>query len=208
MTAPLWAALASFIVACVAPLQEFLKHDVDPIKGALNNAGHCSIPLTLVVLGAYFYSSPPEEDTDLSRRRESTRSDSTLSFAGSLRSMLKLTDTSRGKQRPRNNEAGETKTVIIAIASRMIITPALLMPLIALCANSDWHEVFDDPVFVVSNVLLVSSPPALTLAQITQAASGDAFERLISKTIFWSYCILTPPLTILYVVIGLRLAQL
>ena len=82
--------------------------------------------------------------------------------------------------------------------------------------------------FVVSNVLLVSSPPALTLAQvlkhsnhpslstiiltllakITQAASGDAFERLISKTIFWSYCALTPPLTILYVVIGLRLARL
>jgi len=57
-------------------------------------------------------------------------------------------------------------------------------------------------------VLLVSSPPALTLAQITQAASGDAFERLISKTIFWSYCVLTPPLTILYVVIGLRLTKL
>lgn len=48
----------------------------------------------------------------------------------------------------------------------------------------------------------------LALLQITQAASGDAFERLISKTIFWSYCVLTPPLTILYVVIGLRLAQL
>ena len=80
--------------------------------------------------------------------------------------------------------------------------------------------------FVVSNVLLVSSPPALTLAQvrqsparyyrslefswiqITQAASGDAFERLISKTIFWSYCVLTPPLTILYVVIGLQLTKL
>jgi len=98
--------------------------------------------------------------------------------------------------------------VIIAIVSRMIITPALLMPLIILCAKHDWHEVFTDPVFVVSNVLLVSSPPALTLAQITQAASGDAFERLISKTIFWSYCILTPPLTILYVVVGLKLVQL
>lgn len=47
--------------------------------------------------------------------------------------------------------------------------------------------------------LLISSPPALTLAQITQAASGDAFERLISKTISWSYAVLTPPLTLLYV---------
>lgn len=86
----------------------------------------------------------------------------------------------------------------------------------------------NSPVFVVANVLLISSPPALTLAQvrveliagalsciltcfiqITQAAaSGDAFERLISRTIFWSYCIITPPATIIYVVIGMLLAKL
>ena len=146
MTVPLWAALTSLIVACVAPLQEFLKNDVQPIKGALNNAGNCSIPLTLVVLGAYFYTSPSEEDKDNSRRRESTHSDSILSFAGSIRSILKLTNTSRGKRRSKDNDSrpGETKTVIIAIVSRMIITPALLMPLVILCAKYDWHEVFDE----------------------------------------------------------------
>lgn len=97
------------------------------------------------------------------------------------------------------------------------------------------------PVFVVSNVLLIASPPALTLAQvsrfqlvncrsliitcsfsplsspllfslylcqITQAASGDAFERLISRTIFWSYCVVTPPSTIIFVVVGLILSKL
>ena len=146
MTVPLWAAIASFIVACVAPLQEFLKNDVRPIKGALNNAGNCSIPLTLVVLGAYFYTPPSEEDKDLSSRRESTQSDSTLSFTGSIRSMLKLTNTSKGKRRSRNNDSkpGETKTVIVAIVSRMLVTPALLMPLITLCAKYDWHEVFDE----------------------------------------------------------------
>lgn len=190
MTVPLWAALASLIVACVAPLQEFLKNDVQPIRGALNNAGNCSIPLTLVVLGAYFYSSPPE-DKGTPRRIESRQSDSTLSYSGSIRTLLKLTDTSKGKRRSRDNssERGETKTVIIAIASRMIITPGLLMPLIVLCAKSNWHEVFDEwvscfpisfystssadprlssfsPVFIVSNVLLVSAPPALTLAQV------------------------------------------
>ena len=143
MTVPLWAALASFVVACVAPLQEFLKNDVRPIKGALNNAGHCSIPLTLVVLGAYFYTPPSEVD---SRRRESTHSDSTLSFAGSVRSMLNLTGASKGKRRSGDNDSrpGETKTVIIAIVSRMIITPALLMPLVILCAKYDWHEVFKE----------------------------------------------------------------
>lgn len=146
MTVPLWAALASLIVASIAPLQEFLKNDVRPIKGALNNAGNCSIPLTLVVLGAYFYTPPSQEDEDVSRRRESTHSDSTLSFTGSIRGMLKLTNTSKGKQRSRDNipRPGETKTVIIAIASRMLITPALLMPLVIICAKYDWHEVFDE----------------------------------------------------------------
>ena len=146
MTAPLWAALASLVVACVAPLQEFLKNDVEPIRGALNNAGNCSIPLTLVVLGAYFSTPPPEEDKDTARPLVSRQSDSTLSFAGSVRSLLKLTDASKGKRRSRgnNSEPGETKTVIIAIVSRMMITPALLMPLIILCAKYDWHEVFDE----------------------------------------------------------------
>lgn len=145
MTVPLWAALASLVVACVAPLQEFLKNDVQPIRGAINNAGSCSIPLTLVVLGAYFYT-PPSEDEDTPRLRDSARSDSTLSFAGSIRNMLKLNNSSRGKRRAAGNDSGlgETKTVVIAIVSRMIITPALLMPLIILCAKYDWHEVFSE----------------------------------------------------------------
>lgn len=66
----------------------------------------------------------------------------------------------------------------------------------------------NSPVFVVSNVLLLASPPALTLAQITQATSGDAFERLISRTIFWSYCVVTPPAMIVFVLIGLALTKL
>ena len=44
--------------------------------------------------------------------------------------------------------------------------------------------------------------------QITQAASGDAFERLISRTIFWAYCVVTPISTIVAVVIGLLLAKI
>jgi len=74
------------------------------------------------------------------------------------------------------------------------------------CCGSDPFG--DSPIFVVVNVLLIASPPALTLAQITQSASGDAFERLISRTIFWSYCIVTPFATIITVLIGLLLAKL
>jgi len=58
---PLWASILSLIVACVAPLQSALER-MAAVKGALRAAGNRSILLTLVVLGAYFYSEPQEED--------------------------------------------------------------------------------------------------------------------------------------------------
>ncbi|KAF7350184.1 hypothetical protein MVEN_01321200 [Mycena venus] len=201
MTAPLWAALASLVVACVQPLQHALD---DHLRPPITSAGNCSIPLTLVVLGGYFHPAPPEKvatNRHANRYADGRRSKNTASFLESVRE--RTGETSSTTPRP-----GETKTVVIALASRMVLTPFLLLPLMALCARFGFHAVFDDPVFIVSNVLLMSSPPALTLAQITQTTSGDAFERLISRTIFWAYCVVTPPLTIVYVIIGLTLSKL
>lgn len=200
MTVPLWAAIASLIVACIAPLQHILEEHAQPIKGSLASAGNCSIPVTLIVLGAYFYH--PKEEGAAGKEQ---------SFFKGVRNKLRRR-TSNTTVTPAPTPVlrpGETRTVVIAILSRMVIVPMLLMPLMALSTTYDWQAVFEDPVFVVANVLLISSPPALTLAQITQAAaSGDAFERLISRTIFWSYCVVTPPATIIYVVIGMLLAKL
>jgi len=205
MTVPLWAALASLLVACIPPIQHAMEWHMQPLKGSLAAAGNCSIPLTLIVLGAYFYPTPSSAE-DLHTNLNGVKSSSKL--VNGVKGLFKL------QKRPRNpshspERPGETKTVVIAVISRMIITPMLLLPLMALSKKFDLHDIFEDPVFVVSNVLLISSPPALTLAQITQqAASGDAFERLISRTIFWSYCIITPPATIINVVLGLLLVKL
>ncbi|KAJ7271824.1 auxin efflux carrier [Mycena rebaudengoi] len=176
MTVPLWAALAS-IVACVYPLQHALEEHMQPVKGSLTSAGNCSIPLTLIVLGAYFYPPPPEEGAAAPER--------TLRPWRARRRWCRALR-SRAPMRARLGP------VVIAVTLRMIITPLLLLPLFALGTMFDLHQIFDDPVFVVANVLLVSSPPALTLAQIPQTASGDAFKRLISCTIFWAYCVVTP----------------
>ncbi|KAG8909488.1 hypothetical protein FRC00_009995, partial [Tulasnella sp. 408] len=236
MTVPMWAALLSLIVACVAPFQHALQDHMQPVKGALVAAGNCSIPVTLVVLGAYFHTPPPENptpappapaatavetDADVRRRSGSQWSSSQLSVAtltDNIREAIKLRvggykklnspTMSKRELKEKLARKGEGRTVFVAIVSRMILAPALVLPAVAALAYYDLQRVTDDPVFVVSMVLLVSSPPALTLAQITQAASGDAFERLISKTIFWSYCIFTPPLTIVYVVIGLLLSKM
>ncbi|KAF8069072.1 membrane transport protein-domain-containing protein [Lyophyllum atratum] len=227
MTVPLWAALASILVACIRPIQHVLETHVLSIKGALTSAGNCSIPLTLVVLGAYFYPSPPaDQSTTANANAKAARArKSTDTLVHSVKDFLTFRNRrafesgnghgnqignghGNGHVARTEKNPGETRTVVIAVLSRMVITPLLLMPVVALSAKYDWQRVFEDPVFVVANVLLVSSPPALTLAQITQAASGDAFERLISRTIFWSYCVLTPPATIFYVVVGLVISRL
>ncbi|KAH7344921.1 auxin efflux carrier [Rhizoctonia solani] len=208
MTIPMYAAVASLIVACVPPMQHALDQHMQPVKGALLNAGSCSIPITLIVLGAYFYrpkeDSSPEEQVATGRPVSAS---SSTTLVGNWRDNLRL-----GSLTKQSNDIskypGETKTVFIAVLSRMVITPMVLLPLMAVFTTFDIHALFVDPVFVVSIVLLISSPPALTLAQITQAASGDAFERLISRTIFWAYCVFTPPLTIVFVVLGLLLAKL
>ncbi|CAE6427043.1 unnamed protein product [Rhizoctonia solani] len=205
MTIPMYAAVASLIVACVPPMQHALDKHMQPVKGALLNAGSCSIPVTLIVLGAYFYR--PKEDTDVATTAGRVSASSSTTLIGNWRDNLRLGSLTKGSE-DASKYPGETKTVFIAVLSRMVITPLVLLPLMAVFTTFDVHELFVDPVFVVSIVLLISSPPALTLAQITQAASGDAFERLISRTIFWAYCVFTPPLTIVFVVLGLILAKL
>ncbi|OSD05105.1 hypothetical protein PYCCODRAFT_1287299 [Trametes coccinea BRFM310] len=215
MTVPLWAALASLLVACIQPLQHALDEHLPPVKGAIASAGNCSIPITLVVLGAYFYTPPDDEQKKRLPEHHALppRNDSRTSLFDNVREMFSSKrraerQSALGASAKKQSRPGETKTVVVAILSRMIITPLILLPMMALSTKFDLQEVFDDPVFVVSNVLLIASPPALTLAQITQAASGDAFERLISRTIFWSYCVVTPPSTIIFVVIGLILSKL
>lgn len=212
MTMPLWASILSLVVACTPPLQSALEH-MEPVKGALGAAGNCSIPLTLVVLGAYFYSEPSDDDMkdgDLAdyetdeTRRDLGQNKSRASLLSTLQEILAL----KRAPQPQPQTHGESKTVFVAIFARMVVVPAVMLPILAILARFDVHDIFADPVFVVSNVLLIASPPALTLAQITQAASNNSFERLISRTVFWSYCVVTPPSTILVVVLGLLIAKL
>ena len=61
MTIPLYAALASFIVALIPSLQHFMMEHVTPVRGFLTSAGACSIPVTMIVLGAYFYNAPQDK---------------------------------------------------------------------------------------------------------------------------------------------------
>ena len=135
MTAPLWAAAASLIVACIPSLQHVADHHMQPLKNAITTAGQCSIPLTLIVLGAYFYPTP-SEDKSITTAGHRT-------FADSLKSCFGLSGTEPQPER----HPGETKTVIVSVVSRMFLTPLILLPLMAICAKSGFHDVFSEYVF-------------------------------------------------------------
>ena len=143
MTVPLWAALASLVVACIQPLQHILEVHIQPVKGALTAAGNCSIPLTLVVLGAYFYTPPEKED--LPRHKSLSRSASRTTLYDQMCDMfsLKRRDAERAPAR-KTSRPGETRTVVVAVLSRMVITPLLLLPLLALAAKYDVQQVFEE----------------------------------------------------------------
>ncbi|KAG6816559.1 hypothetical protein H0H93_007965 [Arthromyces matolae] len=266
MTPPLWAAIVSIVIACAHPVQHIIETYFLSVKGALAQAGNCSIPLTLMVLGAYFHVPPEERKEERGTTRLEGQEEGSSSGTGpismnasedrkegrwiALRRWLGLTQpialyldtesSSSSVSRPTShldNEShnhndterhrysqgrehqpgsvksqtqiskGENMTVCIAILSRMVITPVLLMPLLVLATKLGWHPIFKDPVFMLYSVIIISSPTAFTLAQITQAVSGDAFERLISRTIFWSNCVLAPPTTVGFVMFGVVMAS-
>ncbi|KAH9996724.1 membrane transport protein-domain-containing protein [Russula compacta] len=227
LTPPLWASLISLFVALCQPLQHALEVHLHPVQGAITQAGNCSIPITLVVLGAYFHRPPENPQSPTSSDRSWRRA----SLASSLREVfrLKAREEDRPQITPHPTRKGEGKTIFVVILARMVVVPALFLPFMAIGAHRSHPPVFQDPVFILSNVLLLASPPALTLAQvfsfsffsqvsfaehvspclqITQAVSSDTLERLISRTIFWSYCLVAPPAMVGYAVIGMLITKL
>ncbi|GAA5840345.1 hypothetical protein JCM3766R1_001463 [Sporobolomyces carnicolor] len=221
MTVPLWAALLSIVVACIPPLQHTLDQ-IEPLKASLRSAGACSVPITLITLGAYFYtpSAPattsmintPEDSPEAATSRTIRKSFSTQ-LLDRLRSPFTSVDAPSSSSPPgpaseRRASSGANRTVVVAVLTRMIIVPLVLVPLFGYWAYKTVNRA-DDPVFVVVACLLIGSPTAITLAQITSASSSAAaFEKLISRTLFVSYAFLTGPTTIALVLAALQIDRL
>lgn len=149
ITVPLWASLLSLIVACIAPLQSALE-SMTPIKGALGAAGNCSIPLTLVVLGAYFYRSEPRgkevQNGDLTSI-EMDRAKQYLQHQKSRSSIFSAVQeifSPKPTLQSQPEARGEGKTVLVAILARMVVVPAVMLPVMAILAKFDLHDVFEE----------------------------------------------------------------
>jgi len=109
--------------------------------------------VTLVVLGAFFYTPPdaaqaialPTHEESLQKKKNPVAS----FFQNKFKAMA---------QKPGNpNYPGENRAVFVAVISRMVIVPAILLPAVALMARYDPFTVTEDPVFILAAVLLISS---------------------------------------------------
>ena len=188
MTPPLWASVISIVVALNKPIQHLFDGILWPVRGAIDQAGGCSIPITLVVLGAYFYT-PADRSAQLSS--DAPVDWQRASVSSQLRKIFCLySESHKGAIRLESYETrfvdrGNGKTIFVAILARMFIVPFLFLPLVVLGALRGSPAVFQEyvftpchryicnslrtyvsPVFILSMVLLLSSPPALTLAQV------------------------------------------
>ena len=142
LTPPLWASLISLFVALCQPLQHLLEVHLHPVQGAITQAGNCSIPVTLVVLGAYFYRPPVKPETTPS----SARSWRKASFTSSMREIFRLKGREEDRQPATEHpiRKGEGKTIFVAIFARMVVVPCLFLPLMAIGALRNHPPVFQE----------------------------------------------------------------
>lgn len=145
MTAPLWSSFFSLVVAFIEPVKHALEHHLQPLNGAINTAGKCAVPLTLVVLGAYFHDPPEDgEYTKASNISNVIRPVQTRLTMWQHLSNLHVPQSSTCQKLEERSRPGETKAVVLAVLARMVITPILVAPLLILAAKFDWHAVFEE----------------------------------------------------------------
>ena len=191
MTPPLWASVISIAIALNQPIQHLFDGFLWPVRGAIDQTGGCSIPIMLV-LGAYFHT-PADRSVQLSS--DAPVDWQRASVSNQLRKIFCLhSESHKGAIRLESHGAhlvnrGNGKTIFVAILACMFIVPLLLLPLVVLSALrgsptvsqeyvlTPCHRdicnslrIYVSPVFI-SMVLLLSSPPALTLAQVWSSFS-------------------------------------
>lgn len=174
LNAPLISSLLAIIVACITPLQQRLAK-VQPLRDFISMAASVAIPLTLVLLGAFFHRPNGDKKHPIDEPKQLPNQ-----LKPSARVVL--------------------KDIGLIVLVRQLIVPALLLPILGILCRKVDLVVIKDPIFILSATLIIGAPPAITLAQMTAKAQLDFMDEMISKLLFWSYSVATPVTTVLLVV--------
>lgn len=113
-----------------------------------------------------------------------------------------------GNTQPKTNastERGETKLLIAALFSRMLLPFVFIAPMLAIAAKYLNISILDDPIFVIVCFLLAGAPSALQLAQICQL--NGVYETVMAKILFWSYVVVILPSTLMLVITAIEVVE-
>ncbi|EGG06607.1 uncharacterized protein MELLADRAFT_86448 [Melampsora larici-populina 98AG31] len=217
MNPTLYASIAAFLVVVIPKVQAFIR-SIKPLEGGLNFAADVSVPLTMVVLGAYFHNPKPESSQTQGESDDCTEPEKKLLKERSNKVIQAL------------GPPSERNTMLVGISARHFLTPLTLIPILyavtgAFKTPSDSSQTFPDPLndpcFLLVMLILIGSPPAITLVQMTnsnrfpigspahahQKVHSLRFQRLISKTLLIAYVFVTPLTIIILVFVAVLILQ-
>ncbi|GMG39541.1 unnamed protein product [Ambrosiozyma monospora] len=95
-----------------------------------------------------------------------------------------------------------SKMIFGSLISRMVLPSLVLLPLITFSVKYINLSIMDDPIFLITSFLLITSPPAIQLSQICQL--NEIYQKEMAGVLFYGYVILTLPVTIAIVVSALE----
>ena len=158
MNPPLWAMLAAIVVAAIPSLQSLFFSEGTFIKNSITSAVSQSAGVAVPLI---------------------------LVVLGANLARNTLPENPNGLDQDDREE--ETKLLIAALVSRMLLPTIIMTPILALTAKYTPISILEDPIFVVVCFLLTGAPSALQLAQICQI--NNVYMGTITRLLFQSYVV-------------------
>ncbi|KAI8369427.1 auxin efflux carrier [Radiomyces spectabilis] len=99
------------------------------------------------------------------------------------------------------------KPVFSAILIRMIVAPLFVIPIVTAFAyyGRQWSSLAEDPLFIVTMIIVGCTPTAINLSQITQVSG--MFEEEMLHVLSWSYGVVCVPVCTTIVFLALRIVD-
>lgn len=94
------------------------------------------------------------------------------------------------------------RMILGSLLGRMVLPSIVLLPIIVLSVKFFALSIMEDPIFLITSFLLITSPPAIQLSQICQL--NELYQKEMAGVLFYGYAILTLPVTIIVVVTSIE----
>ena len=175
MNSPLWAMLAAILVASIPDLQRFFFADGTFFKNSVTSAVRQSGGVAVPLI--------------------------LVVLGANLARNTLPADPIHTKE----DDKQETKLLIAALVSRMLLPTVIMAPLLAITAKYVPVSILDDPIFVIVCFLITGAPSALQLAQICQI--NNVYMGAMSRLLFQSYVVWILPSTLILVLCALEVVE-